>query len=193
MDHWDTYLKHTKNLKPRPLLLETLHYVKNEGQVLDLGAGSLNDTRFLLEYGFHVTAVDSNPSVREYATDLPIDCFNLVISTFEDFSFPEQKYDLVNAQMALPFNKPETFIHVFNSLKNSLANGGIFAGQFFGTRDEWASRTDRTFHTREEVIEMLKDLTIIKLSEEKKDGTLVDGSPKHWHIFHVIAQKPLTS
>ena len=37
---------------PRPLLLNALAYVEFHGRALDLGAGPLNDSRYLLSQGF---------------------------------------------------------------------------------------------------------------------------------------------
>ena len=54
MSHWSQYIAKTKNKSPRPLLVRALSYVKNKNKALDLGAGALNDSRYLLENGFKV-------------------------------------------------------------------------------------------------------------------------------------------
>ena len=60
MFNWSDYIKKTKDRKPRSLLIESLNYVKNKGRSLDLGAGALNDSIFLLQSGFDsVTAIDN--------------------------------------------------------------------------------------------------------------------------------------
>ena len=46
-----------------------------------------------------------------------------------------------------------------------------------------------SFHTKNEVENELKDLKIILLEEIEKDGHQADGTPKHWHIFNIIAKK----
>ena len=46
-----------------------------------------------------------------------------------------------------------------------------------------------TFLTREQVDELLSDLKVIEFKEEDKMGNISAGVLKHWHVFHVIAQK----
>src|SRR3989344_2815561 len=100
---WADYFKKTKNQPPRPLLVKALNFVKERNSALDLGAGSLNDSKYLLEQGFKkVTAVDSDPTVLQFAKELNKPNFNCVISAFDKFDFPIEEYDLVNTQFALP-------------------------------------------------------------------------------------------
>jgi len=45
------------------------------------------------------------------------------------------------------------------------------------------------FHSKNQVEELLSELEVLKLEEVDKDGKLANGSPKHWHIFHIIARR----
>ena len=67
--------------------------------------------------------------------------------------------------------------------------GGRFAGQFFGDRDTWASLPGRTHHSRDEVMTLLEGFEIELMNEEEKDDPPELRSPKHWHLFHVVAKK----
>jgi hypothetical protein len=49
-----------------------------------------------------------------------------------------------------------------------------------------------SFHTRPEAEALLSDLEIIEFTEEDADGHVADGSPKHWHVFHILARRPGT-
>ena len=121
---------------------------------------------------------------------MPHDKVEYVISSFDNYAFPENKFDLVSAQFSLPFNSPQDFNDVFNNIIKSLKAGGIFVGQLFGERDQWNNpETGMTFHTREQVEELLKGLEVLELKEEEKDEKPVVGDIKHWHIFHIIARK----
>ncbi|MHB8710099.1 MAG: class I SAM-dependent methyltransferase [Minisyncoccota bacterium] len=184
MNNWNDYLKKTKNMKARPLLVEALPYVKNKNHALDLGCGAGDDSRFLKEEGFLVTSVDNNPEVKKY-----VDSPNLVISTYANFDFPTEYYDLVNAQHSLPFNPPESFNPMFERLTKSLKPGGIFAGQFFGKEDSWSSDKSMTFHTEAEIRSLLSSYKVHVFREEKKEGKTVSGDTKFWHVFHVIAER----
>jgi SAM-dependent methyltransferase len=112
------------------------------------------------------------------------------ISSFEDFDFPTESYDLVNAQYSLPFCAPQEFKALFDKITHSLKSGGIFTGQFFGPRDSWNDgRVNMTFLPEGDAREILNNFKIIKFTEEEADKKPSVGSIKHWHIFHIIALK----
>lgn len=189
---WGSFYRLTKDSPPWPLLLRAAGLAPGKGRALDLGAGAGRDTRYLLEQGFEVTAVDADPRSVALLSALPQARLRVVQSSFEDFTLAT--YDLISAQFALPFIPREHFADVFARLKAALALGGVFAGQFFGVRDQW-NTPDRamTFLTRVEAEALLSDLETIEFSEEDTDGHVADGSPKRWHVFHILARKPSSS
>lgn len=182
---WDTYNEATKNNPPSKLLQES---VGTGGYALDIGAGALNDTRYLLEKGYYVDAVDSNPSILGLGRNLNTNV-HIFVSTFDRFHFPVEKYDLVNAQYSLPFNSPRTFDTVFTQVTNSLKPGGVFTGQFFGTEDSWSEDEEMTFHTEEEVKKLLEPYKVHVFRERKEGGRTASGEAKFWHVFNIIAEK----
>lgn len=187
---WNRFYGFTKDSPPWPLLLRAAALAPQEGRALDLGAGAGRDTRYLLGQGFSVTAVDAEPGSVALLRAIESDRLRVVRSSFQDFDFAGAPYDLISAQFALPFIPRSHFAEVFARIKAALAPGGVFAGQFFGDRDEWASADrDMTFVTRQEAEALLSDLETIELTEEDADGHKADGSPKHWHVFHVLARK----
>jgi tellurite methyltransferase len=188
---WSKYVEKTKERGPRELLVEAMQFVAGRDAALDLGAGALHDSKYLLQQGFkHVIAVDRENLAQEIADALHSEQLEYKIASFEEFDFRESAFDIVNAEYSLPFNPPQTFGSVFAKLKQSLKPEGVFAGQLFGDRDEWASHNPKmTFCTRAEAEELLRDLEVIKFEEEEKDGKPVIGNIKHWHIFHIIARK----
>ena len=185
---WEDFYKITQGRPPWPLLVQAVSLLSQRKDALDLGCGAGRDTRFLLEQGFAVTAVDSDPHAIALLADLPQDRLRAVHSSFEDFEF--EKYDLVNAHFALPFIPKEHFHLVFDRLKRALNEGGIFVGQFFGVNDQWNTPGHRmTFLTKEQAVAKLKGLRVLEFREEDVDSHIADGTPKHWHVFHIIAQK----
>lgn len=112
-----------------------------------------------------------------------------ITTSFEHFDFPQNTYDLASTMFALPFTDPKHFTRVFEKIKSSLNPDGIFCGQFFGTHDAWSINTQITFHTINQIKDLLADLEIISIKEIEKDGVTVNGTSKHWHLFHVIAKK----
>lgn len=177
---WSNYIQKTKGREPSELLKEAVDYARL-GRALDLGAGAMNESRYLKSLGYEVTAVDSEPSVAD-------DEIQVVHSTFNEYPFESGKFSLINARYSLPFNGPDLEV-VVQKIKKSLAPGGIFVGQFFGMEDAWQGREGIEFHTKDEVMQMLDGLEILKLHEEKGVGGTALQGDKFWHVFDVIARK----
>jgi tellurite methyltransferase len=189
---WGHFYCLTKDASPWPLLVRAAELAVKHSRALDLGAGAGRDTRYLLEQGFDVTAVDADPRSVALLSALPKDHLRVVRSTFESFDFAT--YDLISSQFALPFTPRDRFSDVVVRLKAALAPGGIFAGQFFGIHDQWNTPgTNTTFLNRAEAEAYLYDLETIEFIEEEVDGHIADGSPKHWHVFHFLARRRLPS
>lgn len=186
----EDYYKNTRGLKPSPLLVEALGVLKTDRKVaLDLGCGTGRDTKLLLESGFQVTAIDSEPLVAQYIENLRyLGDLTYTQSTFEDFEY--QHYDLINARYSLPFSPSQSFPIIIGKILKSLNPGGVFAGQLFGINDEWNTLgSGICFLEESEIHKLFAALEIIKLNEKDEDGLLADGSAKHWHVFDIIARQ----
>ncbi len=176
-------------------LESALRHVEHRNNALDLGSGSGRDSLYLLDQGFaHVVAVDANIGAGDVLKFVPEDAqdkLEFVQARFDEFDFGVDRFDLINAQFALPFNPRDTFNKMFERLKSSLRSGGLFVGVFFGPNDEWNTPGSKlTFHSREDIQRILINMEIIELLEEDEpDGRLANGTPKHWHNFRVTARK----
>ena len=187
---WADFYKVTKDNPHWPLLEKAVLLSGQRGYALDLGCGAGRDTRYLLAQGWSARAVDSDPNAIALLAELAQDNLQVVQSSFENFAFEHEAYDLISAQFSLPFIPQASFNRVFTQLKQAIKAGGIFTGQFFGVRDEWnRPKNDMTFLAREQVEELLSDMKVIEFTEEDKMGNTAAGVLKHWHVFHVIAQK----
>lgn len=188
---WDKYVENSRDQPPRKLLVRALQFVPARGSAMDVGAGALNDTRFLLDEGFaSVTALDSAPIAQDIADTLPPDRFRYVISTFEAFDFPVAAYDLVNAQYALPYIHPDHFDAVFARIAASLKPGGILTGQLFGNFDDWAGTPGMSFHTLAQARAVLSDVRPLEFEEnDEPNSQTLSGKAKHWHYYDFIARR----
>jgi tellurite methyltransferase len=185
---WGRFYTLTQGSPPWPLLMRASSLTPGKGQALDLGAGAGRDTRYLLEQGFEVTAVDSDPRSVALLSALPQTHLHVVQSSFEEFVFAN--YDLISAQFALPFIPRNRFAEVFMRLKTALSPSGVFVGQFFGVNDQWNTPdSNMTFLVRAEALDLIRDLETIEFTEEDADGHVADGSPKHWHVFHILSRR----
>ena len=191
-NRWHSFFEKTKSAEPRKYLVDTIQYVENKNTALDLGAGTLRDTRFLLEQGFgKVIAMDGEEIFEDFANEIDDDRLETDVSNFENFDFQENTYDLINAQYSLPFMDKEYFDVVIEKIKKSLKINGIFVGTFFGDNDGWNNETSKTenFQTKEEIETMFEDFEILELLEKEEDKPAVNEKIKHWHTFHITAKK----
>ena len=188
---WDVYAARAANRPPRPLLVEALTLTAARSAAIDLGAGALTDTRYLLEQGFaQVTALDLAANAQATADSFPPDRFTYAISSFEDFDFPVAGYDVINAHYALPFIHPEAFDRVFTAILGALRPGGLLVGQLFGEEDSWAGTPGMTFHSEARARALLSGHRLLHFEvENDPHSKTLSGKSKHWHAFHLIAQR----
>ena len=193
---WEEYYRATAGRPARSLLLEATELLPNRSDTdhaltaIDLGCGDGTETRSLLARGWAVVAVDAAPEaialLRAAVTREEAARLTTHVAAFHEPELPDA--DFVYAGLSLPFCSPHDFGETWARIERALHPEGIFAGDFFGPRDSWASRSDMTFHTREELDGLLAGFDVRVLREQDEDGRAVSG-PKHWHVFSVIASK----
>jgi SAM-dependent methyltransferase len=188
---WGIYYKKHLNRKPRKQLVRAFSLCSKKEYALDLGAGTLIESKFLIESGFRkVTAVDNSVEAESFADKLDSPYLDLKRVSFKKFKFTKNKYDLITAQFSLPFYGRRGFSNFLKRIKGSLRPDGIFVGQLFGVRDSWnIFGSDLVFNPRKEVEAFFRDMDILELIEEEKDGRTASGKKKHWHLFHFMVKK----
>lgn len=201
-DRWPEYYDAMAGKPPRDTLLFALGRfdaevvgVGTERFAIDLGCGEGRDTVEMLRRGWRVLAVDAQEEAihrLRARPDLPPGSekrLQTLVSPMEAAGLPSAL--LVNASFALPFCPPQAFPALWERITESVLPGGRFSGQLFGVRDSWASVAPRLiFHTRAEVETLLRPFAVEHLNEVEEDGTTVEGKPKRWHVFHIVARKP---
>lgn len=187
-----SYFEAMRNRPPSELLVQAFKEFKGlEKNAIDIGAGSLRNSIYLLGNGFTVTAIDRNSSILTEANKLNNDKLSAIETVYGTYDFGVRKYNLAVASYSLPFCKPENFAKVWENITSSLKSGAIFCGEFFGPNNYSFSNDQMTFHTEEEVRKLLeKDYEIISLRNWERDRVhIVTGNSLHWHTIDVIARK----
>lgn len=187
--NWNEYFKNTIDNPPSSLLVEAIDYITHRNKAIDIGGGALRDTRYLLSKGFETTVIDQAEEVAKIAETIHSEKLYCYITSFTDYVFPVNTFDIAAALYSLPFIFNKDFEKVFTNIKKSLVLDGIFVGNFFGEHDAWNNRATMTFHTKKQVENLFSDFTIVLFEEREYDGKTADGRPKHWHVFNVIARK----
>lgn len=194
-DDWPGYFGAVVGKGPQETLVAALGSFASEGLTkgfaVDIATGEGRDALELLSRGWRVVATDGHPDAFTFlwprVPEASKPQLTALVVDFDEMKIPQ--CDLVNASYALPFCRPEHFVEFWGKIVVAIPSGGRFAGQFFGSRDTWASRPDRTHHSREEILELLEGFEIEMMDEEEEDDAPEVRNPKHWHMFHVVARK----
>jgi SAM-dependent methyltransferase len=190
MSKWQNYFIINKNRNPRAQLVRAVSCCKKRKDALDLGAGTLVESKFLIKRGFNVIAVDDDPEAAVLAQKIKSNKLTFKNQSFRTLRLGNKKFDLINAEFSLPFHGNSGFNSFARKVIKSLRPGGIFTGQFFGVKDSWNSpQSNIAFHSKKQVLRLLSGLELIELTEKEKDEKTASGHLKHWHTFNFIARK----
>lgn len=184
-----------KNLTPSATLAKAIALFDKEKATLqiaaDLGCGTGIDTIALIEKGWKVFAIDNQSQVIEELkstiTEKHIAKLTAITGDFEVIALPDVM--LVNACFSLPFCRPENFDGLWQKIVESILPNGRFAGHFFGINDSWATDPGKTFHTKEQILNLFMEFELEYFEEIEKAGKSIDGKEKNWHVFHIVAKK----
>ena len=184
------YQNSIKINKPSRLLADffRLKLDKNlkEKNAIDLGCGAGNDTMLLLEKGFNVTAIDSEPQVKEILLKRAQNEQNLNVVTGDFSKVQLQKADLINANFSLFFVRKD-FDSFIKSVLQSINKNGYFVGNFLGNEDDW--KKSKTTVEKDELFNYFSKFKILYFSEEKYYKDVLTKKNKFWHVYNIIAQK----
>ena len=157
-----------------------------EKNAIDLGCGAGNDTMLLLEKGFNVTAIDSEPQVKEIVLKRAQNEQNLNVVTGDFSKVQLQKADLINANFSLFFVRKDFDSFIKNVLQ-SINKNGYFVGNFLGKEDDW--KKSKTTVEKDELFNYFSKFKILYFSEEKYYKDVLTKKNKFWHVYNIIAKK----
>jgi len=189
--------------KPEVGLKEVLRYAP-KGIALDIGAGEGRNSIFLAKNGFRVEAIDKNEEGLKKCKKLA-QRYNLRLKTkianVRKFKFVRNKYSLIVAVASLDFLKFSEIKKIFLQIKKSLKKEGVFYLIVFSIKDPAFQKckkklkmiekntfylpkfkTSRHFFEKKELLNLLRNLKIVKLKEEK----IREKHKKRIHFHHLI-------
>jgi SAM-dependent methyltransferase len=190
---WSDFLEATADRDHGPLLSAAWDFIGEDGTgrtVIDFGCGGGADTRWFLDRGWTVHAVDAAPEARQLLLDrvaashLPR--LTIDIGLFHEVELPPA--DLVYASFSLPFAGPDLDAALANGL-GAVTPGGAFYGNLFGHRDTWASDPLVASVDRAYIDRAFSDFSEVRVDETEQQGPFgMEGDLKNWH-FYVVAAK----
>lgn len=191
----DKEYKNCRITNPHEIFLEAVKFLpKGQLAIVDIGAGYLNETRYLLQKGYAVTAIDKNP-LPEELKDLVTPNLLYTQCDFNTYNFEPSSIDFLIALHSLFFVDPKNFDSFFIKLLESLKPNGVIVGDILGLHDSWltAAKRPMTFITQDKIIELIKMTTvsydIISLQDKEWNGAQYDGTLKHWHTIEFIIKR----
>lgn len=189
---WKAYFNIVSD-KPHRQLLESAVLQNTSGLkiAIDCGCGVGADAAYLLNQGYAVIAFDKEEKAIEICnyrfSDKP--GFSASVSLMEDFAF--KRAGLMLASNSLFFCRPERFNDTMSKMLSSVAQNGIFVGDFVGPKDSWVYSPHHSVHqvTRETLDSMFSGFEVLELNERDELAATALGNMKHWHTFTIVAKK----
>ncbi len=201
---WPAYFDAVKDQPPRDTLLRALRELTasplpEQWLAIDIACGEGRDTRAILAASpaARVLAIDSShEALARLRNSLSAqDTQRVTNADWPMEHIPTQakvapnSATLINASFALPFCHEDYFPTLWQWITTTLRPAGHFAGQIFGDRDDWTNDNPRRHFSRAQVESLLAPFNIAFLDEVEKDAKDAMGGVKHYHIFHIVAQK----
>lgn len=133
-DYWNKKysddLEYKKINKPSDFVKFAEHYLLKQGTILELGAGTGQDTKYLFQKGFYITATDFSQvalnNLRKNFNSLDhVTIKELDLS--KPFSEATNHYDAVLANLVVHYFDSKTTQQIFKEIYRVLKLGGILA------------------------------------------------------------------
>ncbi len=182
---------------------DVAEFVKNKEKAIDIGAGALRETKYLVDQGFKkVVVVDYSKLNENYLKDIENkDAIEYFQEKVENYKFLQEDSDLIVSMNTLSWVHKERLSDVVQNIKNALKSEGVFVGTFFAVDDDLVkngtSDGDKASGlNRKEIEELFKDFEFIEIGtiengidEYDENIKIKNGTMVHKHDFLVIVQK----
>lgn len=201
---WKSYAIQTMQQQPRKEAIAGIDLLGNRvsnSSILDVGAGSGNESMLFLSKGAHVTAVDIDPSSLAILSERArlngfSDTLESINSAAESLRF-EKTFDLFHSSLALPFIPQAKFLETWSNLSKSVKTGGYFSGSFFGPNHEWRLlpsgevNTQMSFYDESSIRKIFEDsgFKILSLENVERPTPTANGRTTLFHTISVQAEK----
>lgn len=190
MNSKNNHLEETKNWgSSNNVFIANMLLNKYKNRALDLGCGSLRNSKFLFNCGYIVDAIDRDEDVKRYTKffdQRPKELFNLLIEDYTDYDFESNKYKIVVAQNTLSFNSEQKVLKVVKAIREALMKGGYFAGNLYGFKDYHMGSGEMSFYSKEKVEKLLAVVGSIHSLLEDEGVTKIG---EKWHTHEFVVEK----
>lgn len=140
--------------------------LNKKGHILDLGCGSGRDSKYFIDKGYQVTAMDGSEEMVKFCNeilDVPA-----VHATYETFN-PKDEFDAIWACASLLHVDRDVLPLMIQKYVNHMKENGIFYMSFKEYKDdfEYEGRyfTCFTKHSMEELLKNIQNISIVSIRE----------------------------
>ena len=152
-----SYAQETVDFDLGDLYSRFLHHLPNNAHILDLGCGSGRDSRYFLDQGYRVTALDGSAELARIAERLIKQ--SVVVSLYQDMAF-EEMFDGVWACASLLHCPKAQMNSVLLNIYQALKIDGVLYASFKWGEGESSDERGRFFnnYTSEQLVTLLNSI-----------------------------------
>ena len=168
-------------------------------KALDLGCGTGNNSKFLLDYGFgNVIGIDGSKSAIKIARDkYKSKKCKFLIKNFNNFKIKKNYFNLVLDRGSITHNKLSNIKKIYNKIFLSMKSNGIFISHIFNKKHSKIKKNSfketmllkkkitASFFDKKEILKLLENFQIVS----KKEFLKKDLKSKFFESFWLIVAK----
>jgi SAM-dependent methyltransferase len=172
--HGEEYYKQTVDVDMSDLYCEFLQQVEEGGHILDLGCGSGRDSRYFLDQGYQVTAVDGSRKMCELSSRLLGQ--EVLQLKFSELDFREE-FDGIWACASLLHVKEDDLPFILEKLIQAAVPGGVVYMSFkYGTGEECREGRLFNYYNKQSIGQLIADFpqletTKLWITEDKREDS----------------------
>jgi len=172
-EHAEEFVFSTKSADMLHLYDMFQKYLKLEGKILDIGCGSGRDSKYFMERGYDVVAVDGSEKICKLASEYIAK--DVLCIKFQDISFVNEFHGIWACASLLHISKNEMSV-VLKKLSNALKTDGyIYASFKYGQAERIKGERFFNDYTENDIDELFNEenrLNIIEwsITEDVREG-----------------------
>lgn len=162
-DHADVFYKSTVNADLGKIQERFLSKLQRQAYILDFGCGSGRDTKYFLERGFRVDAIDGSKELCKLACEYTgIEVKNMLFQELEEMG----RYDGIWACSSILHLPADELEAVMRKMSDALKDNGIIYTSFkYGTFEGERNGRYFTDMTDETFVEFLNRIYVLEIEE----------------------------
>ncbi len=130
-ENWDTqHIKYAEAEwidKPSIFAQNAIKFFPDTGNIVDLGCGQGQDSRFFAQHGYNVVGADFSSEAIKIAKEKSKDLDFKVLDISKPLPFEDTSFDVVYSHLAVHYFNKETTELIFKELSRILKKDGVLA------------------------------------------------------------------